>query len=123
MVASPRTGDGVVDEYSLPSNAEMASHPSQLLSLGRDSGFLETGQIFTADSSDRRQQRVGRFILRNESIHHVQCGFWNRVVTGKHHYWHLWLEALYFGRKLKTIHFRHVVVDDHGSNLADYRNF
>lgn len=32
---------------------------------------------------------MGCFVLRNESIHHIQCGFWNRVVTGNHDYRYL----------------------------------
>src|ERR1019366_8043028 len=65
---------------------------------------------------------MGCFVLRNESIHHIQCGFWNRVVTGNHDYRYLWLEALYFSCNLMTIHLGHVVVNDHGSNRADCRN-
>ena len=47
--------------------------------------------------------------------------FWNCVITGNHDYWYLWLEAPYFGRNLMTI-LGHVIVDDHGSKGADYRN-
>src|SRR6202040_592394 len=63
-------------EQSFPPNMV----PTQPCS-GGDSSFLEPGGGFTADSSDHRQQAVGRFILRNESIHRLQCGFRNRVVT------------------------------------------
>jgi|HubBroStandDraft_5_1064220.scaffolds.fasta_scaffold27391_6 hypothetical protein len=67
------------------------SHVQLLIrpSSRRDTGFLETGGIFTADSSHYRQQAVGPFTLRNEGVHHIQCGFWNRAVTGKQHYRYL----------------------------------
>jgi hypothetical protein len=37
--------------------------------------------VFTADSSDHRQQSAGCFVLGNEGIHHIQGLFWNLVVT------------------------------------------
>jgi hypothetical protein len=42
----------------------------------------------------------GGSFLETEASTTLQCGLWNRVVTGKQHYRYLWLEALYFNRNL-----------------------
>ncbi len=78
---------------------------------------------FTADSSDRGHQAGMCFVLGNEGIHNSQCVFRNPFVAGNHDDWKMWPQALYFGRNLMPIHFRHVVVEGHGSNCARYRNF
>jgi hypothetical protein len=89
---------------------------------GRDSSFLEPRRSVTADLSDHRQQAAGCFVLRNEGIDHLQCVFWDLIVAGNHNDWKLRPDALYFGRKLMSIHLGHVVVDDHGGNAAGYGN-
>jgi len=79
---------------------------------------MELGGVFTADSSDHRQQAAGGIVLGDEGVHYLQHVFWNLFVTGKHDDGHLRREALYFSRDLVPIHFRHMVVDNNGGDRA-----